>query len=337
MLTTTTPLADIEGASQRLHFADNSVCAQLFGQHHANIARLEQKLPVRIDTRGNEVFIKGGSEADVALASRVLEQLYDRLEAGQDIDRNEIDAIVRLSNANDKQAAGGNMSLATERRAVSPRTANQAVYVRAMERCDLVFGVGPAGTGKTYLAVAAAVAAMKARKVDRLVLSRPAVEAGERLGFLPGDLKDKIDPYLRPLYDALHDMLPQGKLEQRIETGQIEIAPLAFMRGRTLSNAFVILDEAQNTTAMQMKMLLTRLGENSRMVVTGDPSQVDLPPNTQSGLMDALLRLRNIPEIGIVKFDRGDVVRHPLVAKIIDAYEPPSQVSFQQEEIIARP
>lgn len=323
-LTITTPPADIEGASLRLHFDDNAVCAQLFGQHHANIARLEQKLPVRIDTRGNEVLIQGDSEQDVASAARVLKELYARLVAGHDVDRNEIDGIVRLTEAKDAQAARGGISLTTERRAILPRTANQAVYVRAMERSDLVFGVGPAGTGKTYLAVAAAVAAMKARRVERLVLSRPAVEAGERLGFLPGDLKDKIDPYLRPLYDALHDMLPEGKLQQRIETGQIEIAPLAFMRGRTLSNAFVILDEAQNTSVMQMKMLLTRLGENSRMVITGDPSQVDLPAHIPSGLTDAILRLRNVSEIGMVQFDRSDVVRHPLVAKIIDAYEPPS-------------
>jgi len=321
-LTSILPSADVKGASHQLHFADNAYCALLFGQHHTNIARLEQKLPVRIDTRGNEILIHGESEADVGMAAKVLERLYGRVELGHEVDRHEVDAAVSMVRAGDGPLLQGHLDLATERRSVRPRTANQAAYLRTMERCDLVFGVGPAGTGKTYLAVAAAVAAMRQRKVDRLVLSRPAVEAGERLGFLPGDLKDKIDPYLRPLYDALHDMLPEGKLQQRIESGQIEIAPLAFMRGRTLANAFIIVDEAQNTSVMQMKMLLTRLGENSRMVVTGDPSQFDLPPYTPSGLIDALGRLRDIPEIGIVRFDRSDVVRHPLVAKIVDAYDP---------------
>jgi phosphate starvation-inducible PhoH-like protein len=212
---------------------------------------------------------------------------------------------------------------------VAPRSPNQARYLRAMEQNDLVFALGPAGTGKTYLAVAMAVTLLRQRRVDRLILSRPAVEAGERLGFLPGDLKEKVDPYLRPLYDALHDMLPDGKLQQRLESGQIEIAPLAYMRGRTLSNAFAILDEAQNTTPAQMKMFLTRLGENSRMVVTGDPTQSDLPVGTGSGLVDAIGKLEGIPEIGIVRFDRSDVVRHPLVTQIIQAYDAAAAVPGQ--------
>jgi len=209
----------------------------------------------------------------------------------------------------------------TDRRSITPRSPNQAAYLKALDERDLVFALGPAGTGKTYLAVAAAVSFMRQRRIERIILSRPAVEAGERLGFLPGDLKEKVDPYLRPLYDALQDMLPEGKLQTRIEQGQIEIAPLAFMRGRTLSHAFVILDEAQNTTPSQMKMFLTRLGEGSRMVVTGDPTQIDLPSGAPSGLADAVSKLQGIAEVATVHFDRSDVVRHPLVTKIVEAYE----------------
>jgi phosphate starvation-inducible PhoH-like protein len=216
--------------------------------------------------------------------------------------------------------AGDDVMIRTERRRVSPRSPTQAAYLRAMRDHDLVFGIGPAGTGKTYLAVATGVALLKQRAVDRLILSRPAVEAGERLGFLPGDMKDKVDPYLRPLYDALQDMLPDGKLGAKLESGQIEIAPLAFMRGRTLANAFVILYEGQNTTPAQMKMFLTRLGENSRMVVTGDPSQDDLPPGTRSGLVDAVRRLDRTPEIAVIRFTEQDIVRHPLVEAILKAY-----------------
>jgi phosphate starvation-inducible PhoH-like protein len=221
---------------------------------------------------------------------------------------------------------GDDVVIRTERRRVSPRSPTQAAYLRAMRRHDLVFGIGPAGTGKTYLAVATGVALLRQRVVDRLILSRPAVEAGERLGFLPGDMKDKVDPYLRPLYDALQDMLPDGKLGAKLESGQIEIAPLAFMRGRTLANAFVILDEGQNTTPAQMKMFLTRLGENSRMVVTGDPSQHDLPPGTRSGLVDAVRRLDQTSEVAVIRFSEQDIVRHPLVEVILRAYgEGPSQ------------
>ena len=217
--------------------------------------------------------------------------------------------------------AGFAHEVRTDRRSISPRSPNQAAYLKALEERDLVFALGPAGTGKTYLAVAAAVSFMRQRRIERIILSRPAVEAGERLGFLPGDLKEKVDPYLRPLYDALQDMLPEGKLQTRIEQGQIEIAPLAFMRGRTLSHAFVILDEAQNTTPSQMKMFLTRLGEGSRMVVTGDPTQIDLPSGAPSGLADAVSKLQGIAEVATVRFDRADVVRHPLVTKIVEAYE----------------
>lgn len=292
----------------------------LFGQHHLNLARIEQKLPVSIVTRGNEVFIQGESDGEVRTAAAVLEDLYAQLRKGRVVGREEVDASLRM--AMDGGETGGDECLVrTERRVVAPRSPNQAAYLRLLERQDLVFALGPAGTGKTYLAVAMAVALLKQRRIDRIVLSRPAVEAGERLGFLPGDLKEKVDPYLRPLYDALQDMLPEGKLQQRIETGQIEIAPLAYMRGRTLSNAYVILDEAQNTTPSQMKMFLTRMGENSRMVVTGDPTQSDLPPGMPSGLGDAVGKLRALEAVGVVQFDKKDVVRHPLVSEIINAYE----------------
>ena len=315
---------------------DNHASALLFGQHHVNVARIEQKLPVSIVTRGNEVFIQGRDDADVRAAAEVIERLGAQVEQGLAVGRPEVDAALRMV-VQSPGADHGQMALRTERRTIQPRSPNQAAYLRALERHDLTFGVGPAGTGKTYLAVAAAVAMLKSRAVDRLILSRPAVEAGERLGFLPGDLKEKVDPYLRPLYDALQDMLPEGKLQSRIETGQIEIAPLAFMRGRTLSHAFVILDEAQNTTPMQMKMFLTRLGEGSRMVVTGDPSQVDLPHGQRPGLNDALDTLAGIPEIGVVRFDRHDVVRHPLVSKIVEAYEGPIVDTYQEEERAAPP
>ena len=285
-----------------------------------NLARIEQKLPVNIVARGNEVTIQGERDADVRLAASALENLYGQLRSGREVGREEVDAALRLLAKGDGGKAL-DLQVRTERRLVAPRSPNQAAYLRAINAHDLVFALGPAGTGKTYLAVAAAVSLLRQRQVDRLILSRPAVEAGEKLGFLPGDLREKVDPYLRPLYDALQDMLPEGKLEQRIETGQIEIAPLAYMRGRTLSNAVVILDEAQNTTPSQMKMFLTRLGENSRMVVTGDPTQTDLPPGMPSGLADAVDKLDGVPGIGIVRFDQGDIVRHPLVSEIIHAYE----------------
>src|SRR3712207_1235606 len=217
----------------------------------------------------------------------------------------------------------------TRKKTIVPRSKTQVAYMEALNRDDLIFALGPAGTGKTYLAVAQAVQQLIGGTVDRLILSRPAVEAGERLGFLPGDLKEKVDPYLRPLYDALQDMLPEGKLAQRIETGQIEIAPLAYMRGRTLSNAYVILDEAQNTTPSQMKMFLTRLGENSRMVITGDPTQSDLPPGMPSGLADAVAKLRGLSGLSVVQFDKTDVVRHPLVGEIINAYETAARPAAQ--------
>jgi phosphate starvation-inducible PhoH-like protein len=259
----------------------------------------------------------------VAAAASVLEELYRQLDGSPDFGRNEVDAAVRMLLRGPHELAalkGDDVVIRTERRRVSPRSPTQAAYLRAMREHDLVFGIGPAGTGKTYLAVATGVALLRQRVVDRLILSRPAVEAGERLGFLPGDMKDKVDPYLRPLYDALQDMLPDGKLGAKLESGQIEIAPLAFMRGRTLANAFVILDEGQNTMPAQMKMFLTRLGENSRMVVTGDPSQDDLPPGVCSGLVDAVGRLDRTDQVAVIRFSERDIVRHPLVEVILKAY-----------------
>ncbi len=271
-------------------------------------------------TRGNEVRAEGD---DGKLALTVVDELYARAERGEDIAPGDVKAAVRLANLPPPAEPGrrDEAVLKTDKRVIRPRSKNQAVYVDAMAGHELVFGLGPAGTGKTYLAVAQAVSMLKRQQVERLVLSRPAVEAGERLGFLPGDMKEKVDPYLRPLYDALQDMLHEGKLNSNLGSGQIEIAPLAFMRGRTLSHAFVILDEAQNTTTAQMKMFLTRLGEGSRMVVTGDPRQTDLPANVDSGLVRAVERLEAVPEIAVTRFDRNDIVRHPLVSLILEAFE----------------
>jgi phosphate starvation-inducible PhoH-like protein len=323
-----------------MRFDDNAACALLFGQHHLNLARIEQKLPVSIVTRGNEVFIQGESEGEVRTAATVLEDLYAQLKKGREVGREEVDAALRMITGAAAQANGSARTeecvLRTDRRLVAPRSPNQAAYMRLLERHDLVFALGPAGTGKTYIAVAQAVSLLKQRRIDRVILSRPAVEAGERLGFLPGDLKEKVDPYLRPLYDALQDMLPEGKLEKSIETGQIEIAPLAYMRGRTLSNAYIILDEAQNTTPSQMKMFLTRLGENSRMVITGDPTQSDLPPGMPSGLGDAVGKLRSLKAVGLVQFDQNDVVRHPLVSEIINAYEQAARPAAEAKEEATR-
>jgi phosphate starvation-inducible PhoH-like protein len=308
--------------SRSLSFDDNRLCAQLFGRHHEHLALLEQRLPISLVARGNEVTISGAT-ASVAAAASVLETLHRRLEEGLELGRGEVEAAVRMVGsepAEPSAAADDEVLIRTDKRHISPRTPAQARYLRAMRQHDLVFGIGPAGTGKTYLAVAMGVALLRQRQVDRLILSRPAVEAGERLGFLPGDMRDKVDPYLQPLYDALQDMLPEGKLGAKLESGQIEIAPLAFMRGRTLANAFIILDEGQNTTPGQMKMFLTRLGDNARMVVTGDPSQHDLPPGARSGLADAVGKLAQLDPIGVVQFTERDIVRHPLVEQILRAY-----------------
>jgi phosphate starvation-inducible PhoH-like protein len=309
-----------------LEFDDNRLLPLLFGEYDQNLARIEQHLGVSLVSRGNQVAISGPAES-VDAARETLNILYQRLKHGQPVDRNDVDAVMRMArstggdgNLFDRLGADGT-AVRTQRRLVSPRTPVQADYLRALRDTDMVFALGPAGTGKTYLAVAVAVAMLAKGTVDRIVLSRPAVEAGERLGFLPGDLREKVDPYLRPLYDALYDMLPAEQVMKRLSTGEIEIAPLAFMRGRTLSNSFVIVDEAQNTTPVQMKMLLTRLGENSRMVVTGDLSQIDLPTGVRSGLRDAIDVLARVEGIGFVCFTEADVVRHTLVSRIVRAYD----------------
>ena len=276
--------------------------------------------------------LEGGTRDAVAAdqARRALDYLYELLEKGHELTPSDVDGAVRMAIAADDQLTLPTLErkgkvaaaqISTRKRTIYARSANQDAYMRALERSELVFGIGPAGTGKTYLAVAHAAMLLERGLVERIVLSRPAVEAGERLGFLPGDMKEKVDPYLRPLYDALYDMMPADKVERAIAAEVIEIAPLAFMRGRTLRNAAVILDEAQNTTPMQMKMFLTRLGENGRMIVTGDPTQIDLPPNTKSGLVEALQVLEGVTGIVTVRFNDVDVVRHPLVAEIVRAYD----------------
>ncbi len=306
--------------TRKKQFPNNSLALALFGPHHCHLAQIESGLSVVIHARGNEVTIAGDPEA-AARAVSVLDSLYERLEKGQDIDQPEVDAMLRFSAEPErKMPSGHDAGVSIRNRVVTARTPTQADYLRAIDESELVFAEGPAGTGKTYLAVAKAVERLVRGDVERIILSRPAVEAGEQLGFLPGDMREKVDPYLRPLYDALHDMMPAQQVQKRLESGEIEVAPLAFMRGRTLANAFVILDEAQNTTAVQMKMFLTRLGENSRMVITGDLSQVDLPRGTRSGLRDACEALSHVDAIRFLKFQDADVVRHPLVGKIVRAY-----------------
>ena len=303
-------------------FDSNVLLSMLLGDHDRHLARIEQRLGVRLACRGNKLSISG-TQMQVAAAEAALTALYEQLARGEIIDGPKIDAALRLTdpNAEPRLPLSDLPAIRTRKGAVGPRSKGQAAYIESLAKYEMVFGIGPAGTGKTYLAVAQAVAMLTTGRVDRIVLSRPAVEAGERLGFLPGDMKEKVDPYLRPLYDALNDLLPGDQLTKRMATGEIEIAPLAFMRGRTLAHAFVILDEAQNTTAVQMKMFLTRMGEGTRMVITGDLSQIDLPPNTRSGLADALDTLEGVAGIGVTRFTNQDVVRHPLVARIVEAYE----------------
>lgn len=312
-----------------LTFDNNRFASELFGQFDQNLKLIEQRLHVDMRPRGNAVAISGETLA-TNQARRALDYLYGKLQNGGSIETSDVEGAIRMAVAADDQLSLPTMErkakltmaqISTRKKTIAARTPTQDVYIRALERSELVFGVGPAGTGKTYLAVAYAAQLLERGAVDRIILSRPAVEAGERLGFLPGDMKEKVDPYLRPLYDALYDMMPGDKVERAITAGVIEIAPLAFMRGRTLANAVVILDEAQNTTTMQMKMFLTRLGENGRMIVTGDPSQVDLPRGVKSGLVDALQVLHDVEGVSVVRFKDVDVVRHPMVARIVRAYE----------------
>ena len=311
------------GRAITINFNDNALLPLLLGDHDRHLVRLEQGFGVRLACRGNKVAISG-EPARVQAAEAALQGLYRRLEKGQSVAAGDVDAAIRLMNRTDEDPRlpfSDLPAIRTRRGAVGPRSPGQTTYIETLAKHEMVFALGPAGTGKTYLAVAQAVAMLLAGRVERIVLCRPAVEAGERLGFLPGDLKEKIDPYLRPLYDALHDMMPGDQVIRRMGTGEIEVAPLAFMRGRTLAHAFVILDEAQNTTEAQMKMFLTRMGEGTRMVVTGDLTQIDLPPGTRSGLRDAVETLEGVQGIGFARFGVRDVVRHPLVGRIVDAYD----------------
>jgi phosphate starvation-inducible PhoH-like protein len=316
---TTGPL--VAGRTVTLQFQDNTLLPLLLGDHDRHLVRIEQGMGVRVSCRGNRVAITG-EPARVEATQAALAGLWRRLEKGDGVSMSDVDAAIRMTEADDPRLPLSDLpAIRTRRGAVGPRSPGQAAYMDMLTRHEMTFGVGPAGTGKTYLAVAQAVAMLLAGRVDRGTGQHDAVEAGERLGFLPGDLKEKVDPYLRPLYDALNDMMPGDQVVRRIGTGEIEVAPLAFMRGRTLAHAFVILDEAQNTTPMQMKMFLTRMGEGTRMVITGDLSQVDLPTGTRSGLREALDTVEGVPGIGVCRFDKRDVVRHPLVARIVDAYD----------------
>jgi phosphate starvation-inducible PhoH-like protein len=310
-------------SDETLVFDDAKLVRDLCGPTDAHLALIENALGVRLDPRGNEIDLTGGEHARLQ-AKGVLEQLYIRLDNGQQVSAADIEGLLRLerSGKGAERAKGEAPSnLVLPRRTIAPRSANQANFMRQLASAELVFGVGPAGTGKTYLAVAHAASLLVSGQVEKVILSRPAVEAGERIGFLPGDMKEKVDPYLRPLYDALYDVLHADFVDRKMAAGEIEIAPLAFMRGRTLSRAAIILDEAQNATIQQMKMFLTRLGENSRMAITGDPTQTDLPDARFSGLADALSLLTSIEGVAVTRFTGEDVVRHRLVGEIVRAYD----------------
>ena len=308
-----------------LEFADNRLLVDLCGEYDRNLVKLEQELDVQIVHRGNQLHIMG----DTAMrerAAETLKALYERLSGGKAVEQGDVEGALKLSGGESPERQlemfrSGQIEIRTRKKTVSPRTKAQQDYTRALFDNTLNFGIGPAGTGKTYIAVAVAVHYFIEGHVDKIILSRPAVEAGEKLGYLPGDMKEKVDPYMQPLYDALNDFFPGKTLARLMEERRIEIAPLAFMRGRTLSSAFVVLDEAQNATEMQMKMFLTRLGEGSRMAITGDRSQVDLPRGHPSGLHAAETILKGVPGIGFNYFTAADVVRHPMVAKIVAAYE----------------
>ena len=330
---TTTPVIPPAATSEEtattqvvVNFEDNRLASVLFGQYGENLALIERRLGVVADQRGNYVTISG-SRSGCEQARHVLQNLYEQIKRGHELASGDVEGAVRMVIAQgslfefDPAMTRASEEINLRKRPVRARTEAQAAYIRAFKAHSLVFGTGPAGTGKTWLAVAHAVQKFERKEVDRIILSRPAVEAGERLGFLPGDMREKVDPYLRPIYDALFDLMDARIVERALQGGEIEIAPLAFMRGRTLSNAAIILDEAQNTTSMQMKMFLTRLGENSHMIVTGDPSQIDLPSGQTSGLSEAVRLLDGVEGVGHVAFTAKDVIRHELVGRIVEAYD----------------
>ena len=310
--------------SINVNIFNNTILMEVVGSFDNNLKELEKISGSKIYFRGNSISIRGDKKANEKVKDAI-EYLIDRFKFDKNIDKNDIMSSLNTDMINEKKKQTTVQSLdeviKTPKKSIIPRSKKQKEYVKALKESQIVMSLGPAGTGKTYLAVAAALTMLIEKKVERIILSRPAVEAGEKLGFLPGDMKDKIDPYLRPLYDSLYDLLDYNKIQKKIESGEIEIAPLAFMRGRTLKNSFAILDEAQNATETQIKMFLTRIGENSRLVVNGDPSQIDLPNKNQSGLAKSQDILKNIKEISIINFSHQDVMRHPLVTKIVEAYQ----------------
>ena len=310
--------------TERISFENNQLAQSLFGEHNQNIRLVEQRLGLKISTKGNTLHVRG-EETEVFLARRLFDELYELLKKGYPLYDNDIEFAVRFLQENQEASLQDvfldAVYVTSQKRVITPKTQNQKEYIEAIRKFDIVFGIGPAGTGKTYLAMSMAVSALMKNQVIRIVLARPAVEAGEKLGFLPGDLYEKVNPYLRPLYDALHDMMNFEKATKLVQRGVIEVAPLAFMRGRTLNDSFVILDEAQNTTSEQMKMFLTRLGFSSKAVITGDITQIDLPEGKTSGLVEARQLLQGVEDIAFINFTKKDVIRHPLVQKIIKAYE----------------
>ena len=313
-----------EDNSININIFNNKILMEIVGSFDNNLKELERISGSKIYFRGNSIKIKGDKNANEKVRDAI-EYLIERFKLDKKIDRNDIIASLNKDMIKDMKNQSSVQPLEevikTPKRSVVPRSKKQKEYVKALKTSPITMSLGPAGTGKTYLAVAVALSMLLEKKVARIILSRPAVEAGERLGFLPGDIKEKIDPYLRPLYDSLHDLFDYDKIQRKIESGEIEIAPLAFMRGRTLKNCFAILDEAQNATQIQIKMFLTRIGENSKLVVNGDPSQIDLPNKSQSGLVESQNILKGIKEISIINFDHNDVIRHPLVSKIVEAYK----------------
>ncbi|MFL2844430.1 MAG: PhoH family protein [Alphaproteobacteria bacterium] len=319
----------LKEVSQILELEDNKVLIELYGQHDENLTKIENNFGIHISYRGNIIEFRG-NEDSCSSASKLISSVYKKLINGKKINEDIFDDFSKHSKKSDAEDLN-TILIKTKKKNIYPRSSNQLKFVNLIKEKDLVFGVGPAGTGKTYLAVACAVEALLKKEISKIILSRPAVEAGERLGFLPGDLKEKIDPYLRPLYDALNDLIPSKTLERYLENNTIEIAPLAFMRGRTLENSYIILDEAQNTSSMQMKMFLTRLGKNSKMVIAGDSTQVDLPRGEKSGLKEILNIMPRTDEIGKVLFKKGDITRHSLVTKIVEAYEKNNKALNQSE------